>query len=216
MLAHHEGGVLAQAYRDNPTLDMHEFVMNIINEVTNIGITRKPTKTINFGKAYGLGVPKLAHDLKLTIDKAWELMNAYDTALPSVKALMREVSAIGRRGEYVTTIGGRRYYAPPAAKRDDGSTMTFEYKMLNYLMQGGSADQTKEAMRLWWDRLKASTNGTRFLLTVHDQMVGCCPRKDVKRESAALDEYMVNAFTLDVPTRTDPTIGTNFGEMKKV
>ena len=53
------------------------------------------------------------------------------------------------------------------------------------------------------------------LITVHDQMVGCCPRKDVKRESAALDEYMVNAFTLDVPTRTDPTIGTNFGEMKK-
>jgi DNA polymerase I-like protein with 3'-5' exonuclease and polymerase domains len=56
--------------------------------------------------------------------------------------------------------------------------------------------------------------GERFLMTIHDQLVGCAPRKDAKKESAALDEYMVNAFTLDVPTKTDPTYGTNFGEMK--
>jgi DNA polymerase I-like protein with 3'-5' exonuclease and polymerase domains len=71
-------------------------------------------------------------------------------------------------------------------------------------------------MRLWWnDRLKHSTNGTRFLMTIHDQLVGCAPRKLVKAESVALDRYMVEAFTLDVPTKTDPTYGTNFGEMKK-
>jgi DNA polymerase-1 len=133
-----------------------------------------------------------------------------------VKALMKEVSAEGRAGRCITTIGGRRYYSPPAEKGDDGRVRTFEYKLLNYLMQGGSADQTKEAMRIWWEmRLKRSTNGTRFLMTIHDQLVGCAPRKEVKKESAFLDDYMVNAFTLDVPTKTDPTYGTNFGEMKK-
>ena len=215
MLAHYEDGVLAQAYRDDPLTDMHVFVRDIINEVTNIGIERKPTKTINFGKVYGMGVPKLAASLKISVDEAWKLMNAYDTALPSVKALMKDASARGKNGGYITTIGGRRYYSPPAEKGDDGRVRTYEYKLLNYLMQGGSADQTKEAMRLWWEmRLRNSTNGTRFLMTIHDQLVGCAPKKWAKQESAFLDDYMVNAFTLDVPTKTDPTYGTNFGDMK--
>ena len=215
LLAHYEDGTLAQGYRDDPSLDMHVFVRNLINEVTSIGIERKPTKTINFGKIYGMGAAKLAMQLKVSLETAYEMLNAYDAALPSVKALMREVSGEGKNGNYITTLGGRRYYSPPAEIGDDERVRSFEYKLLNYLIQGGAADQTKEAMRLWWnDRLKHATNGTRFLLTVHDQLVGCCPRKDAKRESAVLDTYMRQAFTLDVPTKTDPTFGTNFGEMK--
>jgi DNA polymerase I-like protein with 3'-5' exonuclease and polymerase domains len=215
-LAHFEDGLIADAYRADPGTDMHKFAMNIINETTRIGIERKPTKTINFGKVYGMGIPKLARSLKLEVEKARELMNAYDTALPSVKALMREVSDIGKRGEYITTIGGRRYYSQPASiDEDTGKVSTWEYKLLNSLIQGSAADQTKEAMRLWWQqRLQHSTNGTRFLMTIHDQLVGCAPKKLVKRESELLDYYMREAFTLDVPTKTDPTYGTNFGEMK--
>jgi DNA polymerase-1 len=216
MLAHYEDGVLAERYRQNPNADMHETVKDIINETTGIGIERKPTKTINFGKVYGMGAAKLAASLKLTLDGAYELLNAYDRSLPSVKALMRECSDIGKKGEFITTLGGRRYYSPPSEVDQYGKVRTFEYKLLNYLMQGGSADQTKEAMRLWWNlRLKHSTNGTRFLMSVHDQLVGCAPKKDVKKEAAFLDDYMVHAFELDVPTKTDLTIGTNFGEMKK-
>jgi DNA polymerase-1 len=215
MLAHYEDGVLAERYRANPNADMHETVRDIINEVTGIGIERKPTKTINFAKVYGAGAPKMASQLRVSLDQAYELLNAYDRALPSVKALMRECADIGKRGEFITTIGGRRYYSEPA-QLVDGRVRSYEYKLLNTLMQGGSADQTKEAMRIWWElRLKRSTNGTRFLMTIHDQLVGCAPKKEAKKESAFLDDYMVNAFTLDVPTKTDPTYGTNFGEMKK-
>jgi DNA polymerase-1 len=216
MLAHYEDGVLAERYRANPDADMHETVRDIINEVTGIGIERKPTKTINFGKVYGMGAAKLAAQLGVSLDQSYALLDAYDKALPSVKELMRECAGIGKRGEFITTIGGRRYYSEPSELRDDGSVRSYEYKLLNTLMQGGSADQTKEAMLWWWqERLQHSTNGTRFLMTVHDQLVGCAPKKDVLKESALLDRYMVKAFTLDVPTKTDPTYGANFGEMKK-
>lgn len=216
MLAHYEDGVLAQAYRDDPDLDLHVFVMELINETTGIGITRKPTKTINFGKVYGMGGRKLAASLKVSVDDGYAMLNAYDRALPSVKALMREIGDLGKSGGHITTMGGRRYYSPPASLDEDtGRVQSYEYKLLNYLMQGSSADQTKQAMVDWWDvRLKHATNGTRFLLTVHDQLVGCCPKKDAKYESAMLDSCMVEAFTLDVPTKTDPTYGTNFGAMK--
>jgi DNA polymerase-1 len=212
LLAHYEDGVLAEAYRANPDLDLHVFVKDLINEVTNIGIERKPTKTINFGKVYGMGIKKLAASLKISEERAADLMGAYDHALPSVKALQREVNAIGKRGEFITTLGGRRYYSPPSERDDDGGIRTFEYKLLNYLIQGGSADQTKEAMRNWWGRIKGTD--TRFLMSIHDQIVGCCPKGMVKRESAILNECMIDAFKLDVPVKTDPTYGKNFGEMK--
>jgi DNA polymerase-1 len=214
LLAHYEDGVLAQRYRANPKEDMHDAVKGIIHDVTHTSMDRKFVKTINFGKVYGMGVPMMAARLGISVDEARTLVAAYDRALPSVKALMREVSAVGRSGEAITTLGGRRYFAPAPAIID-GDMRTFEYKLLNYLIQGGSADQTKQAMRAWWPHLAQSSNGTRFLLTVHDQLVGCCPKKDLKKESEKLDECMRDAFTLDVPTHTDPTYGTNFGEMKK-
>ena len=215
MLAHYEDGTLAEAYRENPDLDLHVFVSQLILERTGVVVERKPTKTINFAKIYGAGRAKLAAQMGVDPDTGNRMVDAYESALPSVKQLQRDVNAVGKRGEYITTLGGRRYYSPPAEKDVYGGVRTFEYKLLNYLIQGSSADQTKEAMRLWWDRLRQSTNGTRFLLTVHDQLVGCCPRKELKREAAALDEYMREAFTLDVPVKSDLTVGANFGNMEK-
>jgi DNA polymerase-1 len=216
MLAHYEDGVLAQAYRDHPDLDLHDYVRLLIVAETGHDLSRKHVKTINFAKIYGAGRAKLAAQMGVPLEDAHAMVDAYESALPSVRELQLELNGIGKRGECITTLGGRRYYSEPAAFRDDGSIQTFEYKLLNYLIQGSSADQTKEAMRLWWEqRLSRSTNGTRFLLTVHDELIGCAPRKDVERESAALGEYMREAFKLDVPIKSDAAYGLNFGEMEK-
>lgn len=213
MLAHYEDGPLAQAYRDDPNTDLHTFVQGMVHDVTGLDLGRKPTKTINFGKVYGMGPPALAKKLKIAVDTAYDMTAAYDKALPSVKSLMREVMDVGKRGEFVTTIGGRRYYSPPAVESEFGGVRTAEYKLLNYIMQGGSADQTKKAMVDWWKGRLYAQKDTRFLMTVHDQLVGCAPYDQAVEESEALDAYMVKAFQLDVPTKTDPTYGYNFGEM---
>jgi DNA polymerase I-like protein with 3'-5' exonuclease and polymerase domains len=68
-------------------------------------------------------------------------------------------------------------------------------------------------MRLWWPQIRGTD--TRFLLTVHDQLVGCAPKGKEKSASALLDLAMREAFKLDVPTKTDPTYGVDFGNMEK-
>ena len=210
-LAYYEDGVLAEAYRKDPDLDVHVLVQTLLKSTANITLERKPTKTINFGKVYGMGGPMLSKKLRIPLDQAYTLIDAYDRALPSVKTLQREINFIGRSGQAITTIGGRRYYAPPAVQADDGTIRTFEYKLLNYLIQGSAADQTKEAMRLWHGEIR--NTDTRFLMTVHDQLVGCAPKSKVAKASKLLDTCMREAFTLDVPIKTDPTYGFNFGEM---
>jgi DNA polymerase-1 len=206
MLAHFEDGVLAKAYRDDPALDLHKFVAGLAK------IERRHAKTINFAKIYGAGRAKLAQQLGLPQAESDAIVNAYENALPSVKGLQREVQTIARNGEFVTTLGGRRYFSPPA-EIVDGRLRDFNYKTLNYLIQGSSADQTKEAMVCWHGDI-AGRSDVRFLLSEHDELVGMAPVKTVKREAAKLQHMMVEAFTLDVPVHVDIKYGLNYGEMK--
>ena len=212
MLAHYEEGALAQALRDNPDLDIHVLVQGLIRDSTGMDIKRKQVKNINFAKIYGAGIPKMAAQMGIDEDTTRRMVDAYEIALPSVKNLQDELKERGRAKAHLTTLGGRRYLTEPASMVDE-RLRTYEYKLLNYLIQGSSADQTKEAMVNWHSHLKHSD--ARFLLTVHDELVGCAPKSQVKKESVILSECMRDAFKLDVPVMTDAKFGVNFGEMKK-
>lgn len=213
MLAHFEDGALAQGFRDNPKMDVHEYVRGLIREQTGQDIPRKHVKNINFAKIYGAGIAKLSMQMGVDYETGQQMVSAYERALPSVKELQREINAVGRNGEHITTIGGRHYYAEPAAMVD-GEMRSFEYKLLNYLIQGSSADQTKEAMRNWYHDHLVHVGHTRFLLSVHDELVGMAPTRIVKQEAAKLQEYMEGAFKLDVPVVAEPKFGQNYGSMK--
>lgn len=207
-------GALAKAYIKDPSTDLHVFTQHLIKQHTGLELSRKACKTISFAKLYGAGRPRIAAQLGVDYDTACKMVNAYEIALPGVLRLQETLKEHGRAGHHITTIGGRQYFAPAARiEKDTGSVRTFEYVLLNYLIQGSSADQTKEAMRLWWPQIRGTD--TRFLLTVHDQLVGCAPKGEEKAASALLDVAMCHAFKLDVPLKTDPTYGANFGSMKK-
>jgi DNA polymerase-1 len=213
MLAHYEDDVLAAAYREDPKLDLHQFVSGMIRGRTGLNVSRKQTKTINFAKIYGAGAAKIAAQMGVSLDEARAVLNAYERALPSIKIMQDDLKSIGRSGEYITTLGGRRYHAEPA-KIVHGELRTFEYKLLNYLIQGSSADQTKEAMRLWWTEHLRARDDVRFVVSVHDELIGMAPTKLVKQKAAELDRCMVEAFALDVPVATDLRVGKNLGNMR--
>lgn len=207
VLAHFEDGPLRDAFIRDPKLDMHQFVADLVKEKTGVPISRRNAKTINFAKIYGAGRAKLAEQMGVDLDTGNLLVNAYEAALPSIRELQWELQNTGRAGRYITTLGGRRYYTEPAK---DGNT--FEYKLLNYLIQGSSADQTKEAMRQWYPLIRGTE--TRFLLTVHDELVGCAPEGQVKRAVRELTEVMQDAMPLDLPVLADPKIGNSYAETK--
>lgn len=213
VLAHYEDGALAAGYAENPSMDVHEYVRGLIKEQTGLDIPRKHVKNIGFAKLYGAGVPKLASQMNVDLEAAQRMVNAYNKALPSIAGIQTQLKQIGRDNKAITTLGGRRYYAETPTMVD-GQLRTYEYKLLNYLIQGSSADQTKEAMRLWGEHI-TQTDGARFLLTVHDELVGIAPTRDVKKQAEILRECMVGAFKLDVPVLADAKFGQNYGSMTK-
>jgi DNA polymerase-1 len=140
------------------------------------------------------------------------MLFAYFRALPSVKQLMDDLKTVGRSGQYITTRGGRRYFAEPA-KIVKGKRRSYEYKMLNYLVQGSSADQTKQAMVNFHGASKGTAS--LFQLSVHAELVVAAPRDRLGLRKAAnlLREAMVEALPLDVPVTVDMEYGDNWGAM---
>ena len=86
----------------NDKTDFHQMVANMA------GIERKQAKTINLGLFYGMGNKKLAAELGLDTDQAYELFNKYHNKVPFVKELSRQVSNVAGSRGYIKTLLGRK------------------------------------------------------------------------------------------------------------
>lgn len=210
ILGHFEDDVLMQEYNENPRMDVHDFVKERIHEISGLALERRPVKILNFGMVYGMGLGKLAAAIRSTVEDAKRIKNAQLQAIPGLKELSKSISARGREGQPIRTWGGREYYCEPP-KIIDGRKQTFEYKLLNYLIQGSAADCTKEAIIRYHE---AKRDG-RFLVTVHDEINISAPKGSaVKQEMAILREVM-QSVEFDVPMLSDGKTGPNWGDLKK-
>jgi DNA polymerase I-like protein with 3'-5' exonuclease and polymerase domains len=89
--------------------------------------------------------------------------------------------------------------------------MTYEYKLLNYLIQGSAADVTKEAILRYHRHPKKQG---RFLITVYDEINVSAERGWHDQEMAVLKEAM-ESIECDVPMLTDAKIGPNWATLKR-
>jgi len=194
IFAHYEGDVLMRAYQENPHLDFHQLATDAVNRASYGNYERRMIKNLDFAILYGAGVGKMALMMGTDVATARRARSAWYQALPSARALDTELKARARAGEPITTWGGRVYYVEKP-KYKDGRLMTFEYKLLNTLIQGSAADCTKEAMVRYHE---SRERRGQMLLTVHDELVVTCAAKDAPREAALLKDVM-ESVAFDVP-----------------
>jgi len=193
-LGHYEGSVLLKAYRDDPWLDVHNLAQQLINGTLGTAFTRRPIKDIGFGLIYGMGVAKMAAKTETDTETARTLKQAYLDIFPGLKHLQTELMRRGRAKLPIRTWGGREYYVEPP-KVIDGRIRTFEYKLLNVLIQGSCADATKQAIINLHEHPRWEAD---FILTVHDELLAEAPRADAKYQMLILREAM-EAVEFDLP-----------------
>ena len=211
ILAHFEDGAILQAYKDDPTLDIHSFVQAEIKRLMHRDIDRVSVKTMNFGKLYGQGLGSLAEKLNVSVDEVKSIRDSQNKALPGLKGLEDAIKDLSKSGEPIVTWGGRVYYVePPKYVEKFKREMTFEYKLLNYLVQGSAADVTKEAII----RHDSVRKDSRFLVTVYDEINISAPKRAVKSEMRILKDIM-EGVELDVPMLSDGKTGPSWGSLTK-
>jgi DNA polymerase I-like protein with 3'-5' exonuclease and polymerase domains len=209
ILAHYEDGVLLKAYQDNPALDPHAYAQRLIKEITGVEYPRKSVKITAFTVVYGGGGGKIAETLGIPTAEGYAIKDAYLRAFPGIRELGRNTSYCGRSGEGIETWGGRRYFAEPP-KMINGSYRDFNYKLMNYLIQGSAADQTKHCLNHWYD---AKASDTVFLATVHDEINCSAPVEIADQEMHVLKAAM-DMPLFDSPSASEGFMGDNWSECK--
>jgi DNA polymerase-1 len=213
-LAHFEDGVLCEAYKADPRMDIYLFGIKVVFEQTGVTLhedpkfARKIMKTIILAIMYGLGLGKLAERLGITVEEAKKFRDAILRALPGVKMLTSDLQKRGRAGEFMRTWGGRVYYSEPS-KIINGRLQEYAYKLTNYLIQGSSADMTKEAMC----RYERSKKYGELLISVHDELIVIVPEKHWKTEMKLL-KHAMDSVELDAPLVSDGCYGQAWGTLE--
>ncbi len=204
-------------------------------------LLRGNAKTIFLGLCYGMGGGKLARSLGLPTlwvvrdpnaqqwttypvgspqgkalkqagarpfevagEEGEALLQRFKVKVPYIKQLQKMVMTRAKNLGYIRTLLGRRRRFPIHPETGE---LFGGHKALNGLIQGGSADQTKMAMVL------ADEAGVRLQLQVHDEL-------DLTiwshREAEQLEEIMVHAVELNVPTVCDIEAGPDWGHIEAV
>lgn len=202
VLSYYEQGDLYDSYLENPNLDVHDLVGELIMNTSGKFLSRPIVKTCNFLIVYGGGAPALSENLNVSIEDARSILKLHRKALPGVAELAKEINDIVKKqGKPIYTAGGREYYAERG----------FEYRMLNMLIQGGSADHAKRSMIRINDEFK--NEDTRILITVHDEFILSTPTSGRVKAMKRFREAM-NADDLfnPIPMISDGKIGRSWGE----
>jgi DNA polymerase I-like protein with 3'-5' exonuclease and polymerase domains len=219
-LGHFEGGGLMRNYQERPyrnpdgsmRFDIHTVVQNGIHKVAGFLLSRSGTKIVNFSDIYGKGETNLALSLGVDTPTVKLIKQAKNQLMPGVAELTQAIRVWGQRGQPIRTWGGREYFAETPKYVDKYKrVMDFFYKLLNYEIQGSSADVTKEALVRYHNHPKKQA---RFLVAVHDEINVSAPRQRVREEMAILRESM-ESIEMDVPMLSDGKTGPNWAELKK-
>jgi len=200
--AHFEDGLLMQAFQATPDLDPYIFVMDTVGG----DVVRKEAKVIFLGLLYTMGAAALAERLECSQERATALRNTIRASLPDIVALDRSCKRRFELGMPIRTMGGRYVNCEPPS-----NGRVWAYKALNLLVQGSSADQTKEAVIYAAENLPKEC---RLLGTVHDEINLSGPA-DLEEVIYDVMLAAANALACDVPMAISFGVGKNWAEASK-
>lgn len=204
ILAHFEDGILSKAYADDPWLDMHEYVRTLLEEQYGKDYGRGPVKTTNFGLIYGMGYDLLAAKAGVDKETAKDIKQSILRLFPGLGAMNRDMKARAVEDRPIRTWGGREYYCEPPKMMKNKRTgkmemRTFDYKLINVLVQGSAGDCTKEA---WIRMADGKPKDMPLYFTVHDEFMASCPKGKMKKYMEYMREKM-ESVEFDVPMLSD-------------
>jgi len=206
ILGHFEDGKIKEAYDNDPKMDFHSFAQKLINDTAGTNFERKPIKNTGFGLLYGMGVGKLAEKSDITVAMAAQVKKVYLDCFPGLKSMYKDMKYFAEHNIPIHTWSGREYYCEPPAIVD-GKLRTFDYRMVNKLIQGSAADCTKEATNRFM-RMKRKQD--KLLLLIHDEFILSSP-DDVGNKM--LEEAMLSV-EFSIPMLSDGHTGTKLSELK--
>lgn len=171
LMAHFSGDEsLINAFKNN--LDIHTATAAEIMGKDLADVTpneRRSAKAVNFGLLYGMGVFGLAKQLGVENGVAKDYIKRYFARYPAIHDYMENTKSYAKSTGYVTTILGRKLYAPNINSSNAMIRQGAERASINAPLQGSAAEIIKLAM-IAVDKILPKDHA-KLLLQVHDELV---------------------------------------------
>lgn len=171
---------------------------------------RSNAKTVNFGIIYGVSAFGLSNQTALSRKESADLIDAYYTTYPKLKAFMSAQVDFARENGYVQTVLGRRRYLKDINSPNFMVKSGAERNAVNAPIQGSAADIIKIAMINIHKKLTTENWKSKMLLQVHDELVFDVHHSELERIKPMIKFEMENAFQMDVPLVVEIGIGKNW------
>ena len=199
---------IRKKYNDNPELDYHQYIGELSGLYEEYGeeVGRKYAKNCGFGLSYGMQIPTMMETFGWSQEEAERITALYHDGAPFVKATMDKVSDVISARGYIKTLAGRHCHLQNNNKR-------YAYKGFNKLIQGSAADMMKKALVMLDEA--GLLDIFPLYLTIHDEIdFGVPMTVEAINKLKEVQRIMENTFSLSVPIRVDPEIGTDWGHVK--
>jgi DNA polymerase-1 len=175
---------------------------------------RSKAKMVSYGLAYGMEAYGLGQRLNIPTDEAQQMLDAYFTAFPNVRAYMDRTVAEARERGYTETLFGRRRLIPELSSTNYRVRQAGERQAMNAGIQGLAADIFKVALVRLDTALEAEGVQSRLILQVHDEVILEVPPAEHDRAAELTVDAMRGAAQLRVPLEVNLTYGSSWAEAK--
>ncbi len=175
---------------------------------------RSKAKMVSYGLAYGMEAYGLGQRLNIPTGEAQEILDAYFTAFPSVKAFMERTVAEARDRGYTETVFGRRRRIPELSSGQRNVRMAGERQAMNAPIQGLAADIFKVALVRLDAELAERGLAARLILQVHDEVLLEVPPAELVPAEEAVRHALSGAFELRVPLEVNLAVGSSWAAAK--
>jgi len=178
---------------------------------------RAKAKMVSYGLAYGMEAFGLAQRLSIETSEAAEILDAYFTAFPSVRAHMDQTVAEARSKGYTETLYGRRRPLPDLHSPNRSLRMAAERQAMNAGIQGLAADLFKVALVRLDAALEDQGLAARLVLQVHDEVLVEVPADEEDTVATLVPAVLAgvaDAVELAVPLKVSSAWGSSWAEAK--
>lgn len=176
---------------------------------------RNQAKTVGLGTLFGEGPTKMAMQLNITRDRAFELKDTFFQTYPRIYDNIMFYHGYARQYGHTFTMLGRmrRLHRIGSPLSNNKVIAQEERQAYNTGIQGSAAELMKLAMLLVDNNKDFKSLGGQLLLSVHDELVGESPKdtaKDCAEIMANLMGHPLNWGPLqwEYPVPITPDIGT--------
>lgn len=175
---------------------------------------RNQAKTVGLGTLFGEGPTKMAMQLNITRERAFELKDTFFQTYPSIYDNIMFYHGFARENGFTFTMLGRmrRLHRIGSRLSNNKVIAQEERQAYNTGVQGSAAELMKLAMLLVDNNKDLKSLGGQLLLSVHDELVGESP-KDTTKDCAEIMANLMGSpihwgpLQMEYPVPIRPDIG---------